>query len=399
MVNFDPASDAFARDPYRVYRELRQTHPFYRSDATPGVTYLSRYQHIEDVLRDRRFQRVLSPAESTPSDNQHLSLYDRYIGINLLEMEGAEHDRLRRVISRNFAPVQLKMLKPGIESLVRELIQGVAGKGSMEFIEEVAVPLSVNVISELLGWPATQGHKLRGLSATILRLYEPDASRADAEAAETATEEFVSLMNELIRQRLAEPRQDLLSALLYAETQGEISREEVVASSIMLLNAGHESSVNGAGNGLLALLRHPRQLRLLRADLPLMARAVEEMLRYDGPLQYFHRFATEDLEFHGQHFRRGDKLGLLYGAANRDPDVFPGADEFRVDRYPNRHLAFGRGVHHCIGAPLARMELNLLFTALVQRLPELQLSDENVEFHPGLVFRGVKQLRLRWDAR
>ncbi len=418
MLDFDPWSPQFTANPYRVFSQLRENNPVYSvgsgtDTGQEALTYLSRYRDIAGVLRDSRFVRTLDTGHRKTGDSDsvderchssglhkpHLAFYHRYVGINLLEMEGQQHDRLRGVISVAFGPRNLATLAPKIEKVVADLLNPISSLGEVEFIENLAVPLPVHVISELLGWPLEHRDRLRPFSEAIVRLYEPNALALHEAQAEEATREFAELLLEVCNKRRVEPGSDLISQMVSAQAAGQISQDEVIGSAMMLLNAGHESSVNAAGNGLLALLSHPLQVRMLLEHPELMGKAVEEMLRFDAPLQFFHRYVSEDVELAGKRFHRGDKVGLLYGSANRDEDAFPQADRFILDRYPNRHLTFGRGVHHCIGAPLARMEMAILFRALLQKLPGLALLDEVAEFKPGLVFRGLKRLRLRWDAR
>jgi hypothetical protein len=267
----------------------------------------------------------------------------------------------------------------------------------MSFVEELAVPLPVHVIAELLGWPKGQRHLLRPWSAQIVRLYERDYSADDEARAETATTEFATALAELADRRRMEPRDDLVSALVSVCDEGErLTADELISTCMLLLNAGHEATVNAAGNGLLALLRHPEQLARLRNDPSLLSTAIEEMLRYDAPLQLFHRYVLEDFEHGGVAFERGDTVGFLYGSANRDSRAFERADQFDVGRQPNRHLAFGAGTHFCLGAPLARLELEILFTTLLKRLPGIRLEGSQPEYRTGLVFRGLKELRVSW---
>jgi len=193
------------------------------------------------------------------------------------------------------------------------------------------------------------------------------------------------------------PGDDLISVLAQVEDEGAVLKnDELISTCILLLNAGHESTVNTAGNGMLALLRHPDQLEQLKANPALASSAVEEILRYDPPLQYFHRYVLEDMEFKGFSWKRGNTIGLLYGAANRDPAAFENPDSFDINRTPNKHLAFGKGRHFCLGAPLARLELEIIFNTLLARLPNIRLATEQPEYHTGLVFRGLKSLKLRW---
>ncbi|MCH8896105.1 MAG: cytochrome P450 [Proteobacteria bacterium] len=323
--------------------------------------------------------------------------YSRFVRVNLLETEGPDHVRLRRMLVRAINARRIDGLRQRIELLVDELLEGVADHNEIDFMAELAVPLPVHVISEMLGWPAEERHRLRPWSADIVRLYEKNHSEEDVLRAEAATKEFAGMLGELADQRRSDPKDDLISAFAMLESDGEtLSKDELIASCMMLLNAGHEAVVNSAGNGLLALLRHPDQRQRLQQDLSLIKTAIEEMLRYDSPLQFFHRFALEDMNYGDFEFKKGEVTGLLYGSANRDPDAFENADTFDIGRDPNRHLAFGSGAHFCLGSPLARLELEILFSKLLQRFPDIQLVDEQPRYRTGLVFRGLRQLRVRF---
>jgi cytochrome P450 len=251
------------------------------------------------------------------------------------------------------------------------------------------------MISELLGWPPEERDRLRPWSAAIVRLYEKDATEDDALRAEAACTEFAAMLDSLATERKAAPADDFISALAALEDRpGGLTRDELVSSCMLLLNAGHEATVNAAGNGLVALLRHPEAMERLRSDPSRMESAVEEMLRYDPPLHLFHRFAYEDMEIGGQPVPQGGRVGLLYGSANRDPEVFDTPDRFDIGRSPNRHLAFGAATHFCLGAPLARLELRTLFASLLAATRRIELCEEP-QYYPGLVFRGLKRLMIR----
>jgi len=401
-AGFRPYEQAFARDPYPVYAQLRRESPIFHADEF-GMTFFTRYADVERLLQDPRLGRTMrhrmSAAERAADDEpwEHLPNYARYVRLNVLEHEGEEHARLRRVLMRVMNPNRIRRLKARIEALARARVAELSCRGQMEFMAELATPLPVHLIAELLGWPAEERHLLRPWSAAIVRLYEKDATAADEQAAEAATAEFADRIRALVEERLARPDDGVISELAaLARDEGVLDHDELVASCMLLLNAGHEATVNAAGNGLLALLRHPDACARLRAEPALVDTAVDEMLRYDAPLQLFHRYVLEDMEFAGRRFRAGDMLGLLYGSANRDPEAFAEPDDFDIARAPNRHFAFGAGAHFCVGAPLARLELRALFTALLQGLPELRLVEDEPEYHTGLVFRGLKALHLRW---
>ena len=264
-------------------------------------------------------------------------------------------------------------------------------------MEQLAVPLPVYVISELLGWPVEERNRLRPWSAAIVKLYEKDHTLADEADAEAATAEFAEMLTRLVNERRKSPAGDLISALVQVDADGErLSPDELISTCMLLLNAGHEATVNSAGNSVLALLRHPDQLAQLQANPSLLPTAIEELLRYDSPLHFFHRYVLEDFEYKGFELGKGDTIGYLYGSANRDPEAFEDADRLNIARDPNRHIAFGRGVHFCIGAPLARLELEVLFSTLLRRIPGIQLAEREPEYNTGLVFRGLKRLQLCW---
>lgn len=393
--DFNPYSPEFAANPYPVYAALRESAPVFHSDEF-GMTFLTRYRDVFRALTDRRLGRTFA---GTPEDRAagEWAYYDRYVRVNLLETEGETHARLRRLLATALSPKRVHGLALRAQTVANELIDRIEPGAETDFIAAIAEPLPVIVISELLGWPAEQRHRLRPWSADIVRPYEKNASRDDLERAETACREFAIMLGALAAERHARPENDLISALaaLRDEPNG-LSADELISSCMLLLNAGHEATVNAAGNGLLALSRHPEALQELRSQPALVDSAVEEMLRYDPPLHLFHRFALEDIAIQGHAVRQGDKVGLLYGSANRDRDMFPDPDRFDIRRNPNRHLAFGAATHFCLGAPLARLELKILFSTLIRKTKRIELVDDSPEYRTGLVFRGLKRLQVRF---
>jgi cytochrome P450 len=324
---------------------------------------------------------------------------------SILDSEPPKHPRLRRLVAQAFGRGHVERLRPTVARLAEELLAGcraaIERQGRFDVIADYAEPLPVLVIAELLGWPAADRGLLRPWSQAIVAMYEVDRTAEQEAQARRACAEFAAYVGELAEQRWREPTDDLVTSLVQARDGGNrLSDHELVATVVLLLNAGHEASVNGFGNGLVQLLRAPDQLDRLREALQgspgrdgdaAVALAVEEMLRQDSPLHLFERTATQevDLEVSGGRLRlaRGQKVAALLGAANRDPAVFPEPDRFVVDRSPNPHLAFGAGIHFCLGAPLARLELQTALRALLRRFPHLRLAGEP-ERRPSFVLRG-----------
>ena len=403
-VEFRPYDSRFAADPYPVYARLRDESPVFYSAQT-DLTLFARYDDVRSLVLDGRLGRSMDHL-TTPEELAHrrrqagwdrLPNYSRYVRVNLLETEGADHARVRRLVAAAFGPRRIRDLRDRVRALVEGLLDERMEQRRMDFVADLAAPLPVQVIAELLGWPDQERHRLRPWSARIVRLYEKDHTTQDEERAESATTEFAAMLTELAAERRAAPRDDLISALVAVCDEGDrLTADELISTCMLLLNAGHEATANAAGNGLWALLRHPEQMHRLRAEASMLPAAVDEMLRYDAPLQLFHRYVLENLEFGGFELRRGEMIGLLYGSANRDSQAFDRADEFDVGRAPNRHLAFGAGVHFCLGAQLARLELEVLFETLLRRLPMLRLDGEQPRYRPGLVFRGLESLNIRW---
>lgn len=403
-VAFEPYNQAFAANPYPTYARLRRERPIFYSPEY-GLTFITRYRDIYRLLTDKRLGRTMDHLLSAEALQQkhsspewlELPNYSRYVRVNLLESEGDDHARIRRLLSKALQPKRVAMLSDRINAIRDQLLAELVPRQQMDFLAEYAEVLPVQLISELLGWPREHRHRLRPWSAAIVRLYEKDHSKADRRAAEKAVTDFAAKIDELANERTVNPQEDLISALVASEDSDTgLSREELIATCMLILNAGHEATVNAAGNGMLALLRHPEQMKLLKQQPELIESAVDEMLRYDAPLHMFHRYVLEDFDFEGYSFKQGDTLGLLYGAANRDPEIFDNPDTFDIQRNPNRHLAFGAATHFCLGAPLAKLELRALFNGLLSRTTQIELEVKTPEYYTGLVFRGLKELRIRW---
>ncbi|MEU7578609.1 cytochrome P450 [Streptomyces sp. NPDC041068] len=394
---FAPTSPEFLADPCPAYARLRaagRAHYYPPSnqwliphhadvsallrDRRLGRTYLHRFTHEE-------FGRQAPPPEHEPfhvlNDN------------GMLDLEPPTHPRIRRLVSKAFTPRTVERLRPYVEELADGLARELVADGGGDLAARVAEPLPVAVIAEMLGIPESDRGLLRPWSAAICGMYELNPSEETAAAAVRASLAFSSYLRELIAARREKPADDLISGLIAAYEDGEsLSEQEMISTCVLLLNAGHEATVNATVNGWYALFRNPAQLAALRADpAGLIPTAVEELMRYDTPLQLFERWVLDDIEVGGTTIPRGSEVALLFGSANHDPAVFARPAELDLARRDNPHISFSAGIHYCIGAPLARIELAASLGALLRRAPRLSLAAEP-ERRPNFVIRGLKEL-------
>jgi len=399
LAAFDPASPAFIADPYPVLAELRAAGPIHHHEAT-NLWLVTRHADVNAILRDRRFGRtylhVATPAEmGRAPEPAWQAPFWRVVRSAMLDREPPDHTRLRALVSRAFTPRTVESLRGRIQALVDGLLDRALARGEFDLLADFAEPLPVAVIAELLGVPESDRAALRPWSADMCLMYELNASEESARRAVAASEAFAGYLRGLVRERRARPGTDLLSTLAQVAEDGDrLSEAEVVGTGVLLLNAGHEASVNGAGNGWWTLFRHPESLAWLRADPSRVPRAVEELLRYDTPLPLFERWVLEESEVCGARLPRGAEIGLLFASANRDPGAFANPDALDLGRDPNPHLSFGAGIHFCLGAPLARLELQVAFETLLRRAPALELVAEPC-WKPTFVLRGLRELRVR----
>jgi cytochrome P450 len=417
-VVYQPGSQRFVNDPYPAFDALRAGPPTLYDEAT-GQWVVSRYALVDRLLRDRRLGRtylhVADNAEfGRPPEPAYLRPFWSTIRNGMLDREPPDHTRLRRLVSAAFTARRVQQLAPRITALAGELIDELLDAGSdgspVDLVAVLAEPLPVTVIAELLGVPESDRSLLRPWSAVICRMFELGADRAAGEAASAACAEFGDYLRRLASARRAAPADDLLTALTQVADAdgGRLSEDELVGTCVLLLNAGHEATVNATGNGVWALLRHPDQHARLRSDpAALLSTAVEEMLRYDCATPMFERWVLTDITIGGHtggdtggaeavdavEVRRGAELALLLGSANRDPAVFAEPDRFDVSRSPNPHLTFGAGIHFCLGAPLARLELAASTGALLRRVPKLAAAAEPA-YKSGFVVRGLRSLSV-----
>ncbi len=377
---FDVGDAAFLRDPYPFFAELREHGDVHEHPQLGAVT--ASHAAGSAALRSRKLGRLWTDAQPA-GDFPMFNLLHRH---SMLESEPPVHTRLRRLVSAAFGRGHVDKLREPIRATVADLVDGLDG----DLVEQVAAPLPVAVIAELLGVPETDRPLLPAWSHAIVKMYEPGVGEQQRVAAETASAEFVAYLRELAAHRREHPGEDLISGLM--ATPGEqLHEDEMVATAVLLLMAGHEASINLLANGVLALLRHPEQWRRLVADPGLAPSAVDELIRFDSPLQLFERTAVSDVDIGGHRVHEGEKIAVLLGAAAHDPEVFERPGRLDITRSPNPHLGFGAGLHYCLGAPLARLEAQTALEELVRRRPELHLTGEP-ERRPEFVIRGLRTL-------
>ncbi|MFD7661127.1 cytochrome P450 [Streptomyces sp. NPDC059788] len=394
---FDPWSPDFVADPYPAYAELRargRVHRFEPSDQW----LVPHHADVSALLRDRRLGRTyrhrftheeFGRAAPPPEHEPFHVLNDN----GMLDLEAPAHTRIRRLVSKAFTARTVERLRPYVEDLADRLVRDLVADGGGDLAARVAEPLPVSVIAEMLGIPEGDRHLLRPWSAAICGMYELNPPSGTARRAVAASLEFSGYLRELIAARRAAPGDDLISGLIAAHDEGEsLSEQELISTCVLLLNAGHEATVNATVNGWYALFRHPAQLAALRADpAALLPTAVEELLRYDTPLQLFERWVLDDIEIDGTVVPRGSEVALLFGSANHDPAAFGRPGQLDLARKDNPHISFSAGIHYCIGAPLARIELTASLAALLRRAPSLRLAAVP-ERKPNFVIRGLRSL-------
>ena len=392
-VLFNPFSPEFHADPYPFYRRLREQDPVHQTPM--GFWVLTRYDDCVAALRDPRFGREefqqMLAAVYGGEDSDRLPR-------SMLFRDPPDHTRLRALVSKAFTPRTIEQMRDHIQEIVDRLLDRAQGQGGMDVIEDLAYPLPVTVICEMLGVPVSDHASIRGWSADIARSLDAIGLPTDQSIVDhgrVARRALADYFRALVPERRARPQADLLSGLLAAEEQGDkLTEPEVIAMCLLLFIAGHETTVNLIGNGTLALLRHPDQLARLQADPGLIPNAVEELLRYDSPVQRTARITTTDVEMDGRPIARGAMVVTALGAANRDPAQFPDPDRLDVTRRDVRHVSFGYGIHFCLGAPLARVEGQIALGTLLRRAPGLVLAEPSPEWRESSVLRGLKRLRV-----
>ena len=399
---YDLYGEGFRADPYATFAAMRADDPVFRQPGVDGETmiwWVTRYEDAAAVLLDdERFVRdprlVLT---SEQLGERPATLAVEAIENNMLNRDGEDHRRLRRLVTKAFTPKMVEQLRPRIQTIADELLDAVEARGRMDLAAEYAFPLPITVIAELLGVPPADQNRFRIWSDAIIT---PAIDDEQVESFYAQMGEFVAYLQNLFTERRAHPQDDLISALIRARDEGDgLSEEELFGTVVLLIVAGHETTVGLIGNGVLQLLSHPDQLELVRSDPSILPGAIEELLRYEGPVERtLNRWATTDVEIGGKTIRRGELVIAIVGAADRDHERFPDAERLDVTRTDNRHLAFGRGSHYCLGAPLARLEAEIALATLFRRLPglRLELAPSELEWRPTPGFRRLVSLPVAW---
>ena len=390
-------------DPYAYYGRLRQEDPVHWNEAYElwvitrhdDLTWLTRHHELFSSAVFKNDPRPPYPA----IDESDLGLYEyvrNYQGDQFIQHDRPEHLDMRKVVHGYFTPRSMEAWRPFVRDAVKELLDAAEAKGSMDVMRDLATPLPVMVIAQMMGVPPEQRPYVRELAEKLLYI-----GRGEYDRMKPLTEGMrgmIDFVSPLVDKRIVDPGDDFISVLASGEKQGVFSRHEVLVNTSLLLLAGHETTINLLCNGTLSLMRNPDQWALLKQDPTGRARlATEECLRYDSPVVSIQRIASEDVEMRGKILRKNDRIRWFISSANRDPDAFENPAAFDISRHPNPHVAFGSGVHHCLGATLARLEGQEVFKALAERFPGLQIDTDDLEYQPSITFRSLKSLPVTWQ--
>ncbi len=402
---FNPFNKEFHANPYPTYHRLRSEEPVHQL-FVGGDWVLTRYGDVKAVLRSG-LVRSHDQSELIQQKNQYLQ--DKGKNLNalvhisnkfLFYINPPDHTRLRGLVVKAFSPTVVERMRPRIQEIVNDLLDQVRNKGTMDVIADLASPLPVTVIGKMLGIPNEAQNQLHQWSNVLSRILDSLVSVEEYEILNKAIEEFQEYLRDLVAKREKDPQEDLISALIAAREENErLSQDELLATCILLFMTGEETTVNTIGNGILALLQHPEQMKTLIREPTIIQIAVEELLRYDSPVQMTKRIVIDNLEIGNQTIQAGEKIILCLGSANRDPAQFANPDQLNFNRCENNHLAFGDNIHYCLGASLARTQAQIAINTLVQQLPDLKLASDKLEWRKNMVLRGLKTLPVTFTCR
>lgn len=400
VAQFRPADPVFVADPYPVLNALREATPGFRNPVT-GQWTITRFADVQDTLRDRRLGRAYTHRYThaefgQPEPDRRWASFHEHEAWSLLCLEPPDHTRIRRLVAKVFTPKAVSALRPQIEGFADELLDHCRELGRFELLRDYAMPYSVAVICSMLGVPRADTQLLLDWSHAIVKMYELTTTDEVRARADAAAAEYIAYTHQLIAEKRRSPDELLVSALVQVEDEGDtLTEAEIVSTTMVLLEAGHEATVNTLGNGMRALMLHRDQWqRVVDGEVDPRV-AVEEMLRWDAPLQLFERWVLEPgVEIAGRELQVGEEVAMLFGAAERDPRRFDDPDRFDIGRGDTAHIGFGGGIHFCVGAPLARQELEVSLAGLVRRFPDLELVEEPT-YQPNFVIRGLTGLKVR----
>jgi cytochrome P450 len=401
-IQDDMFTPAVIADPYAYYGRLRDEDPVHWNE-TYALWVITRHDDLVWLTRHHElFSSAVfknDPRPPYPDINESdLGLYEyvrNYQGQQFIQHDRPQHLEMRRVMHSYFTPKQMEAWRPFVVAAVKELLDAAEAKGEMDVMRDLATPLPVLVIAQMMGVPPEERGHVRHLAEKLLYI-----GRGEADRMKPLTEGMrgmIEYVNPMVEKRIVDPGDDFISVLARGEKQGVFTREQVLVNTSLLLLAGHETTINLLCNGTLALLNHPEQWDLLKQDPAGRAKAAtEECLRYDSPVKSIQRIASEDVEMRGKVLRKDDRVRWFISSANRDPDAFPEPETFDIARHPNQHVAFGSGTHHCLGATLARVEGQEVFKALAERFPRLRVTADTLDYQPSITFRSLKSLPVVW---
>jgi cytochrome P450 len=402
LIQDDMFTPDVIADPYSYYGQIRDEDPVHWNEKYE-LWAVTRYDDLTWLTRHHElFSSAVFKNDPRPAypdiDESDLGLYEyvkNYQADQFIQHDRPEHLEMRRVLHSFFTPRSMEAWRPFVRAAVKDLLDAAEEKGEMDVMRDLATPLPVLVIAEMMGVPPAERQYIRQLAEKLLYIGRGEYDRMKPLA--EGMRGMIDYVSPLVDKRIVDPGDDFISVLASGEKKGVFTRHEVLVNTSLLLLAGHETTINLICNGTLAFIQHPDQWRLFRRNPGDMAKAAtEECLRYDSPVKSIQRIASQDVEMRGKVLRKNDRIRWFISSANRDPDAFPNADTFDITRHPNQHVAFGSGVHHCLGATLARVEGQEVFKALAERFPRLRLESEDLEYQPSITFRSLKSLPVSW---
>ncbi|MGD9682251.1 MAG: cytochrome P450 [Candidatus Obscuribacterales bacterium] len=394
----NPITDEFLQDPYPTFSRLQKEEPVYWSEKSKYFI-ITRYEDVFGILKDNTYGKRLQQWKQVNPVVKLVPQVSKMMksrSLWMLNQDQPDHTRLRGLVNKAFTPSMIGNMKAHIAEIADYLLSGLKDRDEFDLVTEYAFPLPVTVIAEMLGVPSEDRDKFRHWSTQMTETLEPTPNLEHMKKSNAANEELIDYLRPLVAKRRQDPKDDLISALIHAEEEGnKLTEDELLGNCVLILVAGHETTVNLIGNSVRCLLSHPDQLALLKSQSELLPKAINEVLRYESPVQLVRRLAGQETELRGKKIKEKDMLVLLLGAANRDPDEFENADKFDITRDVKKHLAFGHGIHHCLGSSLAEAEGEIAIDHLFKTFPDLALKTDKITIRKPFALRGPKELLVR----